>query len=298
VVADGNYVFINNPDYPPGGNHPAEPPLEPISGGILLNEQTGKRTSVPRADCFAIAVSAGHWVLFDCYGSSAGNYQLYSIPHRTWRPVVAPARANPDAIGVYWIEYFAVDSGTYVFENIKTGTLRTLSPWRPGGTTIPDLNSPSLAGRLCAPLRVPADWTPYAQWSAYPYNEKLHAGRVTVDGRFAVVDGTSRPTSTGEVTGYTYVEQCGSRVRKPTSQAFVANAHAIIAPGGGSALTFTGWLLPSLTPVTIAAPGYNQGVYGDYTSIALSSHSLYLWDSVDDALVAPSPAVPKSRKHR
>jgi hypothetical protein len=293
VVTDGNYVFINNPDYPGGGNDPTGPPLTPFSGGVLINEQTGMRRSVPRSDCFAIAVSAGRWVLFVCYGSSAGNYQLYSIPHRSWRPVAAPARANPDAIGAYWIEYFAVDSGTYVFHNIKTGTLRTLSTWRPGGTTIPDLSSPSLARRLCSPLRVPADWTPYAQWSAYPYNEKLHAGRVTVDGRFAVVEGTSPPTSTGVVTGYAYVERCGSRVRKPTSQEFVANAHAIIAPGGGTAATLSGWLLPSLTPVTISAPGYNQGVYGDDTSIALSSHSLYLWDSLDDALVAPTPALPK-----
>jgi hypothetical protein len=140
---------------------------------------------------------------------------------------------------------------------------------------------------------VPEDWTPYAQWSAYPYNEKLHAGSVTVDGRFAVVQGTSSPTSTGEVTAYAYVEQCGSRVRKPTSQGFVANAHAIIGPGGGSNRTFRGWLLPSLTPVTIPAPGFNQGLYGNDASIALSSHSLYLWDSVDGALVAPSPALPK-----
>jgi hypothetical protein len=39
-------------------------------------------------------------------------------------------------------------------------------------------------------------------------------------------------------------------------------------------------------------------VYGDQTSTALSSHSLYLWDSIDDALVALSPALPKSRKHQ
>jgi hypothetical protein len=297
VVADGNDVFINNPDYPGGGNHP-EPPLKPFSGGVLINEQTGKARSVPRADCFAIAVSAGRWLLFDCYGNSLGNYQLYSISHSSWRPVAAPARANPVAIGAYWIEYFAVDSGTYVFQNIKTGTLRTLSAWRPGGTTIPDLNSPSLARRLCSPLRVPADWTPYARWSAYPYNEKLHAGSVTVDGRFAVVEGTSRPTSTGEVTGYAYVERCGSHVRKPTSQEFVANAHAIIGGGGAPGSTLTGWLLPSLTRVTIREPAYAQGAYGDQTSIALSSHHLYLWDSVDDAFVAPSPALPTSRKKR
>lgn len=296
VVTDGNDVFINNPDYPGGGNHPS-PPLEPFSGGVLLNEQTRQRTSVPRAGCFAIAVAADRWVLFDCYGSSAGNYQLYSIAHRSWRAIAAPARANPDAIGTDWIEYFAVDSGSDVFQNITTGTLRTLSAWRPGGTTIPDLNAPSLAQRLCSPLRVPSDWTAYAQWSAYPYNEKLHAGSVTVDGRFAVLDGTSRPTSTGQVTGYAYVERCGSRVRKPISQGFVANAHAIIAPTGGSDPTFTGWLLPSLTPVTIPAPGYDQGMFGDQTGIALSSRHLYLWDSVDDALIAPSPALPKRRTH-
>jgi hypothetical protein len=118
---------------------------------------------------------------------------------------------------------------------------------------------------------------------------------VTVDGRFAVVEGTSRPDSTGGLTGYAYVERCGSRVRKPTSQGFVANAHAIIAEGSNN--TLTGWLLPSLTPVTIPEPGYSQGRYGDSTSITLSSHSLYLWDSVDDAFVAPSPALPKFRRH-
>jgi hypothetical protein len=295
VVTDGNYVFINNPVYPPGGNDPTETPLKPFTGGVLINEQTGVRRLVPRSGCFAIGVSAGRWVLFDCYGSTAGNYELYSIPHRTWRPVAAPTRANPDAIGAYWIEYFSVDNGTYVFQNIQTATLRALPAWRPGGTTIPDLDSPSLATRLCSPLRVPADWSPYARWSAYPYNEKLHTGEVTVDGNFAVLEGTSRPTSTGEINEYGYVEKCGSRVRKPTSQGVVANPNVIIGPGSRS--TLTGWLLPSLTPVTMAAPGYDQGVYGDQTSIALSSHSLYLWDSVDDALVAPSPALPNSRKH-
>jgi hypothetical protein len=121
VATDGNYVFVNDPDYPPGGNHPTGSPLEPFSGGVLINEQTGMRRSVPRSDCFAIAVSAGRWVLFDCYGSSAGNYQLYSIPHRSWRPIAAPAAANPRAIGAYWIEYFAVDSGTYVLRTSRRG---------------------------------------------------------------------------------------------------------------------------------------------------------------------------------
>jgi hypothetical protein len=158
-------------------------------------------------------------------------------------------------------------------------------------------SSLSLAGRLCSPLRVPPDWTPYAQWSAYPYNEKLYAGSVIVDGRFAVVAGTSRPTSSGEVIGYGYVERCGSPVRKPISGDVVANAHAIISLGGGSDPALTGWLLPSLTPVTIPAPRYAQGVYGNDTSIALSSHNLYLWDSVDDALLAPSPTLPRSRNH-
>jgi hypothetical protein len=296
VVADGDYVFINNPDYPPGGNHPTATPLKPFSGGVLINEQTGMRRSVPRSGCFAIGVAAGRWVLFDCVGTGAENYQLYSVPRRSWRPVATPARANPDAIGAYWIEYFVVDGGTYVFQNINTGTVRSLPAWRPGGTTIPDLNSPSLAVKLCSPLRVPADWSPYAQWSAYPYNEKLHAGEVAVDGKFAVLEGTSHPTGTGAYTGYAYVEKCGSRARRPTSPGFVVNAHAIIGPGSDS--TLTGWLLPGLTPITMPTPGYNQGVYGDQTSIALSSHSLYLWDSVDDALVAPSPGLPKSRKHR
>jgi hypothetical protein len=297
VVTDGSYVFVNNPDYPSGGNHPP-PPSTPFSGGALINEQTGKHTSVPRANCFAIGLSAGRWVLFDCYGSSAGDYQLYSIPDRSWRAVAAPAHANPDAIGAYWIQYFVVDSGAYVFQNISTGRIRTLSSWRPGGTTIPDLDSRSLAGKLCSPLRVPSDWTAPPGQAPIPGNEKPHAGRVTVDGRFAVVEGTSRPSSTGGLTGYAYLERCGSRVRKPTSPEFVANAHAIIAGGGAPGSTLTGWLLPSLTPVTIREPGYNQGVYGEYISIALSSHNLYLWDEVDDALVAPSPALPKSSKHQ
>jgi hypothetical protein len=74
-----------------------------------------------------------------------------------------------------------------------------------------------------------ADWSPYARWSAYPYNEKLHTGEVTVDGKFAVLEGTSHPTSTGVYTGYAYVEKCGSRARRPTSSSSMHTRSAALA---------------------------------------------------------------------
>jgi hypothetical protein len=201
--------------------------------------------------------------------------------------VKAPPFDNPVAVGADWIEYFAVDSGGYVFQNIASGRLRILVAWRPGGRIIPDLNAPSLARTLCAPLRVPADWTPYAAWSAYPFNEKLHAGAVTLDGRFAIAAGTTHPDLQGQYASETLLERCGSYIRRPLGGDFTASPHVVLA-GNVYNGPLAGYALPSLTPVRVAVPQYDQGLYRPY-SFVLSARGLYLVDWADNAFFAPVP---------
>jgi hypothetical protein len=275
---------------------------ENFSGGTLVDEQTGKRISIRRPSCIGGWLARNSWLLLYCESAARQWYDLYSIAHhrmaRTGTPI--PDGMNPVAIGKDWIQYFAVDTGTYVFQNIRTQKLRRLRAWRPGGGVIPDLNMPSLAQKLCAPLRVPSDWTPYARWGAYPHNEKLHAGTVTFLNGVAIAQGTTHPDSEGNVIGEAYEERCGSHVKKlirgvgevPVNRGiWFANAHAMIS-GGDYDRRLQGWALPSLKPIAIPVPRYDQGLIGRY-QMALSSRRLYLVDGAYQLWVARRPALPR-----
>jgi hypothetical protein len=215
---------------------------EHFSGGTLVDERTGRRDQVARSGCEGL-LAGGPWLLFYCHSTTAPSYALYSMPrHRMVRTgMSATGGMNPVAIGSDWIQYFVVATGGYVFENVTTQRLRSLLAWRAGGTTVPDLNSRSLARKLCAPLRVPADWTPYARWSNYPFNEKLHAGTVTLLGGSTILTGTSHPDSSGAYHDVSYAQRCGTRHRQSLAgPPFSINAHLVIGGvDGAGALRLT-----------------------------------------------------------
>jgi hypothetical protein len=302
VLAGGAYGFINNPVVPSIGNHPYPPVVQQYSGGVLVGPHGSTR--IPQAGCYAFELDGPWWVLFYCVNTPRPYYELYSIPQRkVIRTINAFNGANPGGVGRYWIQEFVIASGTYVFENIASGQTRTLPAWRAGSTTIPDLNARSLAARLCAPLRVPADWTPYARWSAYPHNEKLHTGTISFLDGFAIVNGTTRPTSTGAYTSTGSVEKCGSRlktaiggggapVNSPGSD-FVGNRDALIS-GGGYNRQLTGDALPSFKPIAIPVPGADQGLVAPF-AIALSTNNLYVVDANDQLWIAPAPKLTPPR---
>ena len=300
VVSDGGrYAFINNAPGAPPGAHDGPVGPQHFSGGTLVDEETGKHTRVRHSGCYGF-LTGGPWLLFYCPSPPLLSYQLYSLVQRriVRRGIAASTGMNPVAIGRDWIQYFVVKSGTYVFQNIRTQKMRTLPAWRAGGTTIPDLDSPRLAHNLCAPLRVPADWTPYARWTNYPFNEKLHAGTVTLIGRSAILAGTTHPDSTGAYHEHGYLERCGSHTKTPfATPPFASNAHALIADTDAGGLRLYGWGLPDLKPFVVRLPGYDQGLIVPYRP-ALSSRKLYLVDHAYQLWVAPSPKLPTKRTRR
>ena len=190
VTNGGRFAFINTPPGPPAA--PGGTTIFNFTGGVLVDETTGRRRVISRPGCYALALGAP-WVVFDCTAAGQVTYELYSMATGAWSTLSVPAGDNPSAVGRYWIEDFDTDTGTDVFQLIGTGQITTPPAWRPGGRVIPDLNSQNLGVRLCSPLRVPSDWTPYANWGAYPFNERLHQGSVTSDGRFAVLSGQHTP---------------------------------------------------------------------------------------------------------
>jgi hypothetical protein len=239
--------------------------------GTLLDEQTGKRTVLRRANCRAIAIG-GPWILFDCYPHTP-RIQLYRIATGHWQPVDVSIQSSPVFVGADWIQLH-VTSGpsAYAFYNIGTGRERTLDAWHRGGRTIPDLNSPALARILCEPLRVPDAWndTGEAEWP----------GTVTFDGSFAVAQGTTRPDATGRFSEFAYLERCGTHLHRwiagmGPGAPLVGNPHAIIwepsEPGPNPNLQ--GMFLPASTGFTVNT----RNLIGDNQyRIFLTTRTLYV----------------------
>jgi hypothetical protein len=125
-------------------------------------------------------VLGNSWLLADC---GHGRVDLYSPAGGSWQAVTVVAACRnfkssaggciPLAVGSDWIEF---DKQSYrrgdrfIFQNINTGVVER-DPTN--ATTLPDLDSPVLAQRVCTPLRVPRH------------------GRLSFDGRFPVAEGAT-----------------------------------------------------------------------------------------------------------
>lgn len=292
LMGRGRYVFISDPVSRPGSN---QPPNEQYSGGTLVDDRSGRQIRISAAGCVGV-VSGGPWVMFSCGPAARWPYALYSIPRRASRGVSVPQNDRPWAIGRYWLQYWRPATGDFAFQNLETGAVRTLGPWQPGGTIVPDLDLPSLARHLCAPLRVPMEWTRGQDVNSRP-RYYLNPGTVTYLGKVAFVQGTSRPDAAGDVVDESYLERCGSRAKRSIKGVdqfpvnvgdWRANSHMIITGNVGDG-SLTGYEIPSLRPIRIPVPGYRQGLTRPPYQIVLGARNLYLVDSNEALWVAPLP---------
>ena len=228
---------------------------------ILSNDRTGTTTALaPQCDGDGLG---SPWVLMSCPQTSDpyGPYdvELYSIADGT-RQTVTPSRgvplcptpppsaedecASPDAVGAYWIRWDATCyhcADTYLFQNIQTGELRG-DPTN--ATTFADLNSPALALKTCAGVRVMREFEGYSSpWGPLiPY------------GQFALAFGTD-----GQGNG-AFLERCGTRMRRLLASGntefngppLASNARAIVWQAAPRRLS--GLFLPSLQTFTLPLP--------------------------------------------
>ncbi len=310
VLGSGHYVFI-------GGD---------AGSGALIDEETGKRlTLVPPTGCYFdnanSAALGGSWIVATCNPPPPGPrylYELYSIPNATWTPFTPDVHqmfaSNADcktgdpqcsasyfAVGNNWIE-FQITCGyhcgptTFAFQNIQSGQVVGQPPgWQPGGTEIPDLNSPILTRTLCAPLTVPSGST--------DTNQTL-PGTILLSGRFAV----AQQWSPYNLNLYTYLERCGSTLHELltpelSSRAgqFAINQHALIWVGGGGSVH--GLFLPSLRRFRFRIPQQAALYCFDMTpvcigTLTLTSRTLYLLTNVGQLWTTNIPLHPAPANER
>jgi hypothetical protein len=290
VLGNGRYVFVE----------------EAAGSGVLIDEQTEKPVVLtPPAGCgfdvFNSRAFGGSWVVATCnLLSGATRYELYSIPRGTWTPVRPDlerlfasgpcASGDPQceasyiAIGSRWIE-FQVTCGyhcgptTFGFQNIQSGRVHGQpSGWKPGGTEIPDLNSPTLTRTLCKPFRVPNGFSDSYSGPA--------PGTIDFYGRFAVAfDWYLR--SDGYVDQRYVLERCGSHLHQvllgsvPGGFPLAINSYAVIWPDLGLAnSTIHGAFLPSghrfkIRNVPISRP---PPALKEVQQVVLTQRTLYVLD--------------------
>jgi hypothetical protein len=252
LLADGRYVFLGGPAATDGTQR-----------GTLIDDRTGKQTSIARPRC-AFPVIGGSWLLFANCGQ---RLELISLSGAASRTVDRPVGAAPIAIGTQWVEF---DQGcdevhschTYLFTNIYTGQVRG-DPT--GANTIADLNYPSLARRVCSPLRVPqaASFTP-------------PTGLLTFVGSFAIAKNAR-----------VFLERCGTRLHRlidPNDGPVAATPRVIM----WTTSELDGIFLPNLRGFTARLP--TVGAY----RIAAGPRTLYAVDPNDQLWTAPIPSMPRA----
>jgi hypothetical protein len=230
--------------------------------GVVLDESTGRQVHLHVPSYCRSPIGApilgDSWLMEDC---SASRLALYSLAGRHWRSVtVAPgcrhfhggagSQCQPQAIGTQWIEFDAGSIGVgdvALFQNINTGALRR-DPTT--ARTFPNLDSPTLAQRLCRPVRVPS--RTFAKFA--------------FEGPFVLL--------TDE--GGSVLERCGT----PMQMALSGPGPAVLGAGmvlwlPGSPRLIDGISLPDLQRFTVAPPrAANDLVY-----IQLGARHLYLTGS-------------------
>jgi hypothetical protein len=281
-------------------------------GGTLVDERTGKRSSIERPGCIA-EFFGGPWLLFECGTPTLTQVALYRPATRRWRVLSwdADVLGYPDAVGAYWIESVLYQSCPdwndhcdniphHTFTRITTGAQGTVE-WVPDGNIVPGLDSPSLAHKLCSPLRVPHVSFPT------DVGDALLPGTVTMFGRFAIASGTTLGAD-AEVEAQDRLERCQSKLRQPIiastpavdgaqpSRTPIGDPHAIVWPSKPRQLT--GIFLPSLRQFTVPVPaniGPVQATTGPVTTAILASKTLYLQTSTQELWAAPAPSPPPKR---
>jgi hypothetical protein len=258
VLATERYVFVDRPVR---------------LGGTLIDTQTGVRRSIappaePGRTCGAPSAIGGNWIVFGCEQFSpmgtpmSSQFELYQIATARWRALPAAVDDPVEAVGADWIEAWnrasPASQPQLAFQNIYDGQTETLPSWKPGGRVVPDLNSPSLAHKLCAPIRVPSEWGS---------NSEDWPGNVRFLGRYAVVAGT-----TPDFNQFGYLERCGTRSHRSIGPIGAlglglasANAHAVVWQAGLGVSDLHGAFLPSLTKFSVDTTDLVNQVVSSYT---------------------------------
>jgi hypothetical protein len=266
---------------------------------ILVNERTRTSTSIDTR-CYAVGLG-DPWLWIAC--PQIPNTQLYSLatgvretvtPSPNLPQCVSPESycAAPDAVGQHWIRFDATCyhcADSYYFQNIQTGALRS-DPT--DATTFADLNSPTLAHKVCSQvhvLRVGAgDY--FTIW-----------GSLTFSGSFALATGTDTHGNDAA-----YLERCGTRGQRLLATGAYANwlppvaVNASVIVWQASPRRLNGLFLPSLQPFVIALPdsvvtepGFLIDPYTRVRQLALTSRSLYLLSyDLGELWRTPIPSAP------
>jgi hypothetical protein len=246
---------------------------------VLVDDRTGVRVNPTKPGCAGFDIIGAPWVMGSCsppnpQPGELATFTLYQISTGTWQSLALNSSiqqcdlmpnyscgALPLAIGAHWIEFDETCSHSgcenrYVFQNVKTGEARTLPDWRPGGTIIPDLDSPTLARKVCGPLRVPVDHPSGSPFVDIPGPLKFY-------GSYAIASESSG----------NYLERCGSHLHTKIG-GFGANLHMAVSQTG--AKQFSGVFLPSLRRLAFKLP---TGISGPLHGGALDSRRLYVIDA-------------------
>jgi hypothetical protein len=273
--------------------------------GVLVNGSAGRRTTVAAPDCFLVDAIGGSSIAFSCGSGEDVSYELYDMNTGQLRPLVIPlapaggcdpftsACASLDGVGSDWAKFVSgcsmehCGSPDVVFENLFTGATAADPVSR---TVVPDLDSRTLARKLCKPVTVPTLTSSYSPPGL---------GSVASDGRFQIATGD----------GGSYLEKCGAKLHRfLTFSATASSPRAIVwesKPGH-----VTGVFLPSLERFTIAVPANvdpsassSQFDQQDPYTLALTTHILYVGVGVGVPTTwttpipsAPPPATPHSAK--
>lgn len=273
--------------------------------GLLIDDRTGaaRRVPNPGGTCTPMGIGGGE-LLFSCgtllsadLTTGQAVVKLYSISRGTWRSLMGPGLpcdvndvrciVNAVRVGAHWIEYdntsCSVHCGgppdQYRYANLRTGELRT-DPT--GGSTIANVDSPSLSQRVCAPVRVPTVPDAYVNDSG---SQPL-PGSLTVLGGIVLSAGGAEQFR---------LRRCESKqairidaTRDPTFQppTFVGKPGWCLAPFCGPAANqhtviwdasptrLNGRFLPSLKAFSIAVPDSAGGL----AEVLLTSRQLYVLD--------------------
>jgi hypothetical protein len=301
VVVSGRYVFIG----------------KATGSGVVIDEQTGKRIAptLP-AGCYFDSGNSpalgGSWLVATCNLPPPGpRYELYSIPTQRWTPLSPNPQqlyafnqdcaagdpqcsASYTAVGTRWME-FQITCGyhcgptSFAFLNIQSGQVYGRPPdWTPGGTEIPDLNSPTLTRKLCEPLTVPRG---FSDQDSGPV-----PGTIAFYGQFAVA--LDWYQSSGGYVDQRYVlEHCGTDLYQvllnsvPSGFPFAISSNAVIWPGLHFDKTLHGVFLPSRQQFKIT--NLPLPVDTSVQQLVLTRRTLYALEGSSRLYAAAAPIQPK-----
>lgn len=219
--------------------------------GTLLDERSGRRTLVlVPGDCRHPVGSqefiGDSWLVADCAQRTLG---LYSLRAHRWRSLAVrglcrrqPRSCSATAIGSRWVEYdrSTLRTGdTFLFQDIATGVVRR-DPTT--SRVLPNLDSPTLARRVCAPVRVPSD------------------GTLAFQGRVVLVT---------HYQGNVYLQECGTRLHELAGSSVSGAAigpDAVIYNAGPHG-PLRGVSLPGLQRFQVALPRGAYDVIGSDLSL-------------------------------